>query len=92
MNSFQVCAAKVWTRPPTDPNDPQKCTTTNFKVSGSKTTWETSCKGPPAMSGIGEVTRQGADAYSGTIKLTAAEVAMTIRINGKRIGGCDNPS
>jgi hypothetical protein len=88
----QVCAARNWTRPPTNPNDPMKCTNTNFQISGQKATWEVSCKGPPAMTGTGEITRQGADAYSGTIKISGEEGGMTIQISGHKVGVCDNPS
>ena len=86
------CSPKTWTRPPTDPNDPMKCTTTNFATSGDTVTWETTCKGPPPVTGTGEVTRQGSDAFTGTINLTSDEISMTIQLSGKRLGACDNPS
>ena len=45
-------------------------------------------KQPPAG---GEITFSGADSYSGQIKFTSDEMKMTIKLTGRKIGGCDNP-
>jgi hypothetical protein len=43
------------------------------------------------MTGQGEITYEGTDAYTGTIKYTSSEGNMTINLTGKKIGTCDNP-
>lgn len=89
--TLKVCAAKQWKQPPGGMDERQKCTTSDFKTAGTKSTWKVSCAGPPAMTGEGEITRNGADAYSGVIKFASADGNMTIKLNGHRVGACDNP-
>jgi len=86
----QTCAAKVWTHPPGG-NDQHKCTRTNFRMEGDTATWTESCENPP-MTGHGEVTRQGADAYTGAIEFESGRGNMTIKLDGHRVGDCNNPS
>lgn len=88
---LKVCSAKVWTEPP-GMDQRQKCTTSDFTTTEVGVTWKMTCEGPPAMTGEGEITRQGADAYTGAIKFASADGNMTIKLNGRRVGGCDNPS
>jgi hypothetical protein len=90
-NTQKVCASKDWTEPPGGADAQRKCTNSDFKLEGTKATWKTTCAGPPAMSGEGEIVRDGADAYSGTIKFTSPEGNMTVKLSGKRLGGCDAP-
>jgi uncharacterized protein DUF3617 len=87
----KVCAAKGWTRPPVGDNEHQKCTRSEYITTDNKVTWTESCKSPP-MTGKGEITRQGNDAYTGTIVYASAQGNMTIKLSGRKIGGCDNPS
>ncbi len=87
----KVCAAKVWTKPPAGDNPQQKCTRTDYAITGNKVTWTESCESPP-MTGTGEITRQGDDAYTGSIKYVSEQGNMTIKLTGRKIGGCDNPS
>jgi hypothetical protein len=42
------------------------------------------------MKGHGEITRSG-DSYKGTIKLSADGFAMTIELEGRKLGDCPNP-
>jgi hypothetical protein len=79
------CSARVWTAPPS--GGPGQCSDTEFRQDGNKVTWKTSCSGPPASTGIGEITRDG-DSYTGLIRFTSAEGNMTIRLNGRRVGAC----
>jgi hypothetical protein len=44
------------------------------------------------MTGKGEITRQGSDAYTGSIKYASEQGNMTINLTGRKIGGCNNPS
>jgi hypothetical protein len=87
----RVCAAKTWTRPSVASNKDQNCTNSDFAIAGPKVTWTSVCTGQMAMTGKGEITRQGTDAYSGTVKYAFAEGAMTVAISGKKVGECDNP-
>ena len=41
------------------------------------------------MSGEGEITRTSPAAYTGFIKMTTPQGAMTINLSGKRVGDCD---
>jgi hypothetical protein len=87
----KYCAAKVWTKPPAGDNPNQKCSRSGYTIAGSKVTWTETCEAPP-MTGTGEIIRQGNDAYTGTIKYASGQGNMTIKLAGKKIGGCDNPS
>jgi len=87
----KVCATKVWTKPPGGDNPRQKCTRSEYKTTGDKITWTESCASP-SMTGKGEITRQGNDAYTGTIQYASEQGNMTIKLTGRKIGGCDDPS
>jgi len=43
------------------------------------------------MSGQGEITRQGDDAYTGEIRYTMPEGSVVISLSGTRVDECDNP-
>ncbi len=85
----KICSAKEWTHPPAggDPN----CTNADFKKVGSKATWSVDCAGEMPMKGEGEMIFSGDDSYTGTVKFTGLEMPMTVKLSGKKIGGCDNP-
>jgi len=87
----RVCAAKTWTRPPVASNKDQNCTNSDYAVAGQRVTWTSVCTGQMTMTGKGEIVRQGADAYTGTVKYAFAEGGMTVAISGKKVGECDNP-
>ncbi len=87
----KVCAAKTWTRPPVGSNRDMNCTNSDFAVAGQKVTWTSVCTGQMTMTGKGEIVRQGADAYTGSLKYALAEGGMTVAISGKKVGECDNP-
>jgi hypothetical protein len=91
VQTNKVCAAKNWTKPPAGDNPNQKCTRSQYTVSGDKATWTESCESP-AMTGKGEITRQGSDAYTGSIQYTSEQGNMTIKLTGHKVGSCDNPS
>ena len=88
-NTVKVCTAKVWQKPP--PGGDASCVNTNFHRSGNKVTWDMQCSGRMAMTGHGEITFEGEDAYSGAISATAEGMAMTIKLSGKKVGTCDHP-
>jgi len=87
----RLCSAKKWTQPPVASSKEQNCKNSDFAVSGQKVTWTSVCTGQMNMTGKGEITRQGADAYNGTVKYAFAEGTMTVAISGKKVGECDNP-
>jgi uncharacterized protein DUF3617 len=86
-STMKVCSAKEWKEPP---GGQKNCKTSNMKIEGPKVTWDIQCTGP-SMSGHGEIIRDDANAYNGTIKLTGGQGNMTINLSGKRLGECDNP-
>jgi hypothetical protein len=88
--NLKICAAKEWTKPPQG-GDPS-CKNSNFQRAGNKATWTVECTGEMKMSGAGEMTfNEAGDSYTGTIKFTAEEMNMTVKLAGKKIGSCDNP-
>ena len=89
--THKVCAAKAWTRPPVEQNRDMNCTNSDFAIAGQRVTWTSVCTGQMAMTGTGEIVRQGADAYTGTVKYAFAQGGMTVAISGKKVGECDNP-
>lgn len=89
--TMKICAAKVWTRPPAGDNPHQQCQRTDYQVTGNKVTWTETCESP-AMTGHGEITRQGSDDYTGTITYASEQGNMVIKLTGHKVGGCDHPS
>jgi len=89
--TLKICAAKNAQEPPDSANDERGCANSVIKRVGNKVTWTSSCAGPPAMTGQGEITYEGTDAYTGTIKYLSDDGNMTINLTGRKIGGCDHP-
>jgi hypothetical protein len=87
--TMKVCAAKDWKEPPAAMDERQKCQRLDFKVEGQKVSWKVRCAGPPEMTGEGDITRNGPDAYTGQIKFTSEDGNMTMKLSGKRVGACD---
>ena len=87
----QVCSAKQWTQPPAGKGPDATCVNSNFSMSGTNTaTWTVTCQSPPST-GTGQITRMGANAWTGTINYNSAQGAMTINLSATRLGDC-NPS
>jgi uncharacterized protein DUF3617 len=89
-NTVKFCSFKEWKEPPGASDKQRNCKTTNMKSVGNKVTWDSQCTAP-AMNGTGEIVRDTPDTYTGSIKFTSAQGNMTIKLTGKKIGGCDNP-
>jgi uncharacterized protein DUF3617 len=85
--TLKVCSAKDWREPP---GGQKNCKNSNMKIVGNKVTWDVACTGP-TMTGHGEITRDGASAYAGTIAFVSDQGNMTVKISGKKLGECDNP-
>ena len=86
----KVCSAKEWKEPPGASDKQRNCTSSNMKTVDNKITWDIACTGP-TMTGTGEIIRAGTDSYSGSMKLTAPQGTMTIKLTGKKLGECDTP-
>ena len=89
-NTMKVCSAKEWKEPPGGSDRSRNCKASNMRIDGNKVTWDVACTGP-AMTGTGEILREGTDGFTGTIKFKSAEGSMTVNLKGRRLGGCDNP-
>ena len=89
-STVKVCSAKEWKEPPGGSDRSRNCKASNMKIDGNKVTWDVQCTGP-TMTGTGEILREGADGFTGTIKFKSAEGSMTVNLKGRRVGGCDNP-
>lgn len=85
----KVCAPKEWTRPPAGGD--ASCTNSDFKKVGPKATWNVRCTGQMEMTGTGELTFDGTDAYRGAVKLTSGPMKMTVNLSGRKLGTCDDP-
>jgi hypothetical protein len=86
-NTMKVCSAKEWKQPP---SGQKNCKSSGMKTEGNKVTWDVQCTGP-TMTGHGEIIRESADAYNGTIKFTSDQGNMTVKLTGRKVGECDNP-
>lgn len=87
--TMKVCTPKVWTKPP--PGGDPTCVNSDYVRTGNKVTWTTQCSGQMAMTGTGEITFEGEDAYKGAITATADGMNMTINLSGRKLGTCDKP-
>lgn len=86
----KVCTPAVWTQPP--PGGDRSCVNSDFQRAGNKVTWHMECTGGDMpMTGDGEITFEGTDAYTGAINATADGVTVTINLSGKKLGTCDKP-
>lgn len=65
------------------------CQVSNYRSSGSRSTWDFRCTGDQPMSGTGEFTQQGADGYQGRITGTVEGEPMTMSFEGRKVGVCD---
>lgn len=89
-STLKYCAAADSSSPPPSPPG-QTCTVSNMQREGSKVSWDTQCTGEMDMTGHGEITYDGSDAYAGEINMSAEGVNMKITLSGKKLGECDNP-
>jgi hypothetical protein len=90
--TMKICAAKEWTRPPADDSGDRGCVTSEFARDPNdenKVTWTSVCE--DGMTGHGEITRVGDDAYTGEIRYASPEASIVITLSGTRIDECDNP-
>jgi hypothetical protein len=55
----------------------------------NKATWKITCTDEAHTTGEGEITREGDDAFTGTIKFTSDEGNMNLAISAVRAGDCE---
>jgi len=91
VQKLKICAAKGdWNHPPAGGND--NCRNLNFQRVGPKATWTVQCTGEMEMTGVGEMTFEGTDSYTGSIQFSAeGGMNMTVKLTGKKVGTCDKP-
>jgi hypothetical protein len=65
------------------------CKVSDQKMSGNTISWKVTCSSPQAMTGTGEMTFAD-DTYTGTMKMNMAQGAMSMKMEGKRLGDCTN--
>lgn len=65
----------------------QACKATDYKVDGNKVTWKMTCSGQMTMTGDGTLEFSG-DTYTGVINGKMDQNAITMKLNGKRLGDC----
>jgi hypothetical protein len=90
--TMKICAAREWTRPPAEENAERGCVTSEFAQDpndANKVTWTSVCE--DGMTGQGEITREGDDAYTGAIRYSSPDGNIVINLSGTRIDVCDNP-
>jgi hypothetical protein len=90
-SKVKVCTHKEWTEPPVAADERRKCVNSDFKVEGDTATWRVSCAGPPAMTGDGEIRREGPDSWKGAIRFSSPDGAMTLKLTGTKLGECEEP-
>ena len=88
---MNVCAPVNWTEPPGSDNEEQGCSNSDYQRNEDTVTWTSTCAGSQAMTGKGEITFTGEDAYNGAINYASDEGAIVIKLDGHRIGDCDKP-
>src|SRR5262249_22764189 len=76
-----VCVQKG--QEPMQADQQHKCTNSDMKKDGSKVTWKTVCDG--GMAGEGGNAYSDPANYTGTIKITAPQGSMTVKLTGKRL-------
>lgn len=87
----KICQKKEWSKPPaTSKDESRNCKATGFTQTPTKVTWTMACDNPP-MTGEGELTFNGTDAYVGVFNMHSDQFDMKIDLTGKKIGTCDDP-
>jgi hypothetical protein len=87
MPPQQVCSPRDWTQPPAGSGPDPTCINSNFAMMGNRATWTITCQNPPST-GMGEITRMGANAWDGVMKFSSAQGEMTINLSATRTGAC----
>ena len=75
--------------PPGGRGGKNDCKVSDQKMSGNTMSWKIACTSPDAMTGTGEMTFAD-DSYTGTMMMNMAQGAMSMKMEGKRLGDCTN--
>ncbi|HEY6614839.1 MAG TPA: DUF3617 family protein [Vicinamibacterales bacterium] len=81
--------ASLQSGPPGGRGGKNDCKVSDQKMSGNTMSWKITCTSPDAMTGTGEMTFAD-DSYTGTMKMNMAQGAMSMKMEGKRLGDCTN--
>jgi hypothetical protein len=65
------------------------CKASDQKMSGNTVSWKITCSSPQPMTGTGEMSFAD-DTYTGTMKMNMAQGAVSMKMEGKRLGDCTN--
>lgn len=67
----------------------QECVVSETRTTGNTITWTMECKGPQGdMKGVGKITYAG-DTFEGEMVMSMANMKLTNKMKGRRIGACD---
>lgn len=80
--------ASLQSGPPGGRGGKSDCKASDQKISGNTLTWKMTCTSPQAMTGTGEMTF-AEDTYTGAMKMTTPQGAMSMKMEGKRLGDCE---
>jgi hypothetical protein len=81
----RVCRPKgEWKEPPTADKN-HECEMLDVKSSPAKMSWSMRCKGNPPVTGNGELTFEGQDAFKGTVTMKTAEGEMLTKLSGRNL-------
>ncbi len=73
-----------WTEPP-GADESQKCEMLDVKSSPGKMSWSMRCQGSPPVTGTGEITFDGQDAFKGTMTMKTAQGEMLMKLSGRNL-------
>lgn len=90
--TVEVCGPKNHASEKMVPHD-ENCTVSNFRVTGTKSSYTMTCGGPNPMTAKGEFEQLGPDAYRGKMHMVATSDGESMEMNatfeGKKIRDCD---
>ena len=69
----------------------ESCTMTEAQLAGSRMSFKVTCTQPEPMTGAGEMTWDGQNAYQGTMTMTSADGTMAMKTSGRRLGAACDP-
>lgn len=86
----KVCSPRNASEPAGVPEpEDSECESYDVERSGTTTRWKMRCTGKQPVTGTGEITYQGRDAYTGQMTMNMDGQSMTTKMSGKRVGECD---
>jgi len=89
-NAHQQCVTADMIKDPQSavPKMEGDCKISDYKLTAGAATYTVTCTQPAAITAIGEIKYAGTDAYTGTLKVDAAGMAISMAYDAKRVGEC----